>query len=1013
MAMTSEPILGYGQKMNTEIGGSYPDFARASAPGVATARDIASQAQLFDLPPLQYDPGMDRSVTMPQMLDVYQNEMPAVHQFTHQVIQGPGGWEERVAPMQFGPMLEVVKVTKRPLHVFELAPEDAPPSLLQSSTETSRMKLHRYNLGFKLRHDYFTTGAGAAEFEADMVQLRSAAHATRKLLIAAAIATAKNEYRFRNSQRRRYRSMADATANERSLFGILNTDEKGLYTIVHHAKSVMATEGASPTICVGPDGWIVQSMFTNFETEASRRGEARANQALVAPNEAARGRFDGLDMYEAQRWSIVNYRQQNMELLLREVVLPQYFLQANGADSDAHGSDFNAQRELSVCIPTEDGSGVITPEEMEFASHRWNDDGTLRDLHKQIARDPQSKFLEVGFRLGADKLVDPFIYDNDDGTFSVISAWGEARPEFWDAEAMRSAGKRIAEGILSQMDPKARETLEEEHAAAVRAANAPGATEERASAVIGTQGQAFLDLLALYVDLPTSNATRNPLFGVGRPIRALYQQAPGKPAAIPSFVQGLKRGGAPATRLFSPRMQQLLQDDGARRRLAETFAGSEFGRSHDALYPESAGLEGLISRHGLETAEGARVVSRVLVKLHRGTGLNDAYTKAQEQEWADAALPTEQQTSTATLDFGHSGKFASVDFWANASDDVFETMRPGAHFAAAEPMQGTPAQIRAHFQRAGAHSVQSSRGFTIAAGSDSKYLLRRLQFLEQEIDWKTRICAQALCFAPVHRSVVLNLLQKNVPPPFSTHMILNRGWQLQTGSMLFSEEGAGKFSVYKSNTTWQLNNAPLQWLGHAVVTMGAHMFDSTKFMLVYDVLFRQYLGGATKTLIMDAHRAHENGHFEPTNPMGNPNLADNFVFNMGGSLRREDVAEPFSMSGKRRKAAADYRFDHPEQVFDKLRNYGPPVYYQHLWQFHRIADEGMADYSSVAAEQRSTAFNDQAYAGTQYRWNWRTGKFSDRVAGRSALARVPRECLLDVLNGGHATSKQMYLEAAC
>lgn len=1002
MAMNTQSILGYGERHGANIGSAYPDMARASAPGVTTARDLAASAQLFDLPPLEFDPGMDRQISVPQMRDVYENEMPVVHQMTHQVIQTGGGWEEEVAPMMWGPVQEQVKITKRPLHVFQLAPEDAPPPLLMKSAEESRIRLHRVNLGFKLRHDFFTTGAGAAEFEADMVQLRSAAHATRKLMIAAHIASAKNVYRFRNAQRSRYRSMADATANERSLFGILNTDEKGLYTVVHHAKSVMATQGAVPTICVGPDGWIVQSMFTNFETEANRRGEERANQALVAPNEAARGRFAGLDLYEAQHWDIVNYRQQNMELLLREVVVPQYWLQ-RGCDPKSDEKHYNAQKELSVCIPTEDGVGVITPEEMEFASHRWADDGSPHERHKELAKDVRGAFQQCGLRLGEDRLVDPFIYDTDDAAepFKVIEMWGECRPEYWDAETMRCTGKRIADAILGQMTPNERTTLEEEHRALVTAE--AGATD------LGTKTTQFRDLLRMFVSTPQA---QNPLFGVGNTINSLFQQAPGQAPAVPLFKQGVKRAGAAATQLFSARLQQMLQDPTQRGRLADSFASSEFGRSHDALYPQSAGLEGLIARHGLESAAGARVVSRVLVKLHRAQGLNDTYTKAQEQEWVDTPLPSEQSGAAVDLEFGHSGRYVSHAFWATASDDVFDTMRPGAHFAAAEPMRGSPAQIRAHFQRAGAQSVLSSNiqepGFT-----GSKYMARRLQFLEQEVDWKTRVCAQALCYAPVHRSVVLNLLQKGVAPPFSTHMILNRGWQLQTGSMLFSERNAGKFSVYRSNTTWQLNNASLQWLGHAVVWMGAHMYDPTRFMNVYDVLIRQYLGGATKTLIMDRQQAHENGGFDPTNPMGNPNLPDNFVFCCGGALRREDVAEPFHLSGKRRRAMADYRFDHPEQVFDRLRNYGPSVYYQKLWKFHRIAESGMADYTSVASEQQSTAYNDAVYSGTQYAWNSRTGKFSDRIGGKSALARVPAECLLDVLNGGHITAKPNYLDAAC
>ncbi len=458
MAQAAPPPQGNADYFHHNWMNRYPDAYNDAGSGVITTRDMGALAHVFGEPRVRFNPGDQKPVTNTFMNEAFAGDTPEATRIFHRKLETENSWEFMICPRQFMPFMSITTVETIPQHIMEIAPELSSPPLIRSFSERTQVTLQRHALGFAMTNDFFMRPDGQAMFREKMLTLVSAAFLRAKMIITSHLATRKNHYKFKNAQNTRYRSLGQATVDKRRFFGAASTNAKWLYELKAYVDAVMGTESIVPDMGVGPDGWLMRAAINEFETEAYRRGGDVTEDRLINSGFSIKNIFAGKDshnkmqFFESRKFNIINFQQDNVELFLRQIMVSQWWLQ-KGASPPDPTQNYSVERELSISFPGENGYCEITPQDLENANMRWEEDGSLARAHEDLV-DPEqlNDFLRrSGFKV-SNGLLDPYAYETSDGRYRLINVWGDAHPSFLSVKILGNTGKRIAHMIREQLD---------------------------------------------------------------------------------------------------------------------------------------------------------------------------------------------------------------------------------------------------------------------------------------------------------------------------------------------------------------------------------------------------------------------------------------------------------------------------------------------------------------------------------------------------------------------------------
>lgn len=311
-------------------------------------------------------------------------------------------------------------------------------------------------------------------------------------------------------------------------------------------------------------------------------------------------------------------------------------------------------------------------------------------------------------------------------------------------------------------------------------------------------------------------------------------------------------------------------------------------------------------------------------------------------------------------------------------------------------------------------SLSSSKPYIFAAYSN--WLNKRLSHVSRKAeDWNHRACSVALCYADVHRSVVENFLDNKVKPPFSCHVVLQRGVLLRMASLLFFKGGSGMYIYRTSQFAMQLDGAHFKWFLHAAVRMAPFHVDPRALYWLTDVIFRGIEGGYQMRFVTDALNYDPHADIQDSCEA----FGDLFVLNMGGNYGMNSTEgmypiDPFLPSGR---PQADIYGQIPFSNKDALFNpsgllYPSQLYYNLCWHFGITEDTyGRINTESWAKENNSSGVSCAAFRGTQRKWNQTKREFCEIVDGSSHLAKF-QPPLLEIFQGSETIYTRVSSKAA-
>jgi hypothetical protein len=270
-------------------------------------------------------------------------------------------------------------------------------------------------------------------------------------------------------------------------------------------------------------------------------------------------------------------------------------------------------------------------------------------------------------------------------------------------------------------------------------------------------------------------------------------------------------------------------------------------------------------------------------------------------------------------------------------------------------------------------------------GSDivqKKWLVYRLNELDNETDELVRIPAQLLALCKVHKDVVYNWIDRNLPIPFSSFVVAQPWIRLRMGAALWAEGGSStaENGYNYEDVVLQLNGLTKNWTLNYSTWLGCCIYDPSKFIILSDVLFAGYMGGYDTRIFSNP----DSWDFR------NPNVdeASMFIFDCGGGLTAKDVPEPLTLSMRYHDRSFPYNLSNRQEVFERDRPLLPcAFYYLNMWGFHGLNSTSVIDRTTFEAERRSTFINEVMYSGPQRNWDTTTRDYTKLSLGKGHIGK--------------------------
>jgi hypothetical protein len=375
--------------------------------------------------------------------------------FVHWQAETYQSWHARIFPARRADAA-FVTVRIKTLHkaLLDLAPETAAPSYVRISVEEREYSLVRFNKGLEMILDRYMAPGGYQELTDKLEIVASATVLTLKMQTLGALLNVRNKYRAYNAV---FGTGSDAAVRaevereDARLTGILAKNEKGFYLLKAHAVERMRTENARPNMAVFPYNKLDTYAFSDFETEASRRGADKVEQRLTRGGDSLVSEYGDIQVYQDDQLNLPQLDRDLIQFLEQRVALGQFFIMSGAPfEKYAGTADFDAPAMLQFLyhdVENGDKKQPLTFERALRHSMRFNADGELDAFHDALAeRGEQYKYRSAD---GKSELVDPFIHKNTRGGADVwerVRVIGDMSEDALPISTVMSAARQLAYG---------------------------------------------------------------------------------------------------------------------------------------------------------------------------------------------------------------------------------------------------------------------------------------------------------------------------------------------------------------------------------------------------------------------------------------------------------------------------------------------------------------------------------------------------------------------------------------
>lgn len=383
----------------------------------------------------------------------------------HYNFVGIGGWWTDLCPIQRVEGLnQEWSIYNFPRQAMEPAPEETTPRVVKFQKSDHAESLTRFSIGGKAYHDFYKTPEGRAAIEAQMGQMVSGGWITAKLLVAGAVFNAKLYWEeYKRNYGPSYTKIMDVLQDEINYFGALSKDEKGIYKL--HDYAIQVTKEASPPwdmIILGKGALSFVAFSGSYETESYRRGENVVQNRLSLGARSVTGIFPGVTIYEDEPFALNNVGPDEIQQFQRNAIVGRFFM-VDGSSFGKYQEEYLSERELStkaVSMSIDDWHlwkiNYLIDNDM-----RWKDDGSLSDMVGALAANVPSAVQRAGVELHDPRLVDPYIWQADDGSYHPIAHWGDMDKAYLSHEQTVLHGEMAAKNITRRLSEKQREAFRE------------------------------------------------------------------------------------------------------------------------------------------------------------------------------------------------------------------------------------------------------------------------------------------------------------------------------------------------------------------------------------------------------------------------------------------------------------------------------------------------------------------------------------------------------------------------
>jgi len=394
---------------------------------------------------------MHRPITSLTLAEGFEVDIDRLLPVVREHVEKRNTWHTSILPPQIKRNLQVEwEALKTHFAALDETPEGITPRLVQYETERHSAALRHFQQGLDMKHELFKTPKGAQEFQIKFRNVKENAIGTMKMTIEQAVAQAHDYWKEHNRRfGREYLDINDRIDDEIRLFGVLSTDEKGIYGL-HAEVTQMAPDQVFDIAVVGADTLDFIAYANDFETEAYRRGEAPANRTLTQGGQGLTGVLPGMTIMPND----VRYSQtmrNPMDILRRIATFGAHFvLQHDDWGKPRRGI---RQPEVQVIAMPEDDWVTITASDALAACLRFDNSGELSALHDDFLENLRSQAQIFGGHIT--DAPDPFLWKTDarslrgvtmmtnPDAFSVVEHWGDQdlvwRSPEWDADFARKA----------------------------------------------------------------------------------------------------------------------------------------------------------------------------------------------------------------------------------------------------------------------------------------------------------------------------------------------------------------------------------------------------------------------------------------------------------------------------------------------------------------------------------------------------------------------------------------------
>lgn len=376
----------------------------------------------------------------------------------HYNFVGIGGWWTDLLPLKRVEGLnQSWAIYNFPRQSMDPAPEETSPRKVTFSKEDHTESLTRFSIGGKAYRDFEKTPEGKAEMAATMSSMVSGGWITAKLLVAHAVFNAKLYWEeYKRQYGPTYVNVMDALADEIRLFGALSKDDQGLYKLHGHAGEV--TKEANPAfdmIILAKGALNFVAFSGSYERESFRRGEAPVQQRLSLGARSLVNVLPGVTIYEDETFSLANMGPDEIQQFTRIAVIGRFFM-IDGSNFGEHQKEYHASKELSCKAVSMDIDDWALWKINTVIDHsmRWKGDHSLSDSVRLLANNVQSFLARSGMKLQDERLVDPYIWRAQDGSYHPIAHWGDMDKAYFSHEQTKLHGEMAAKTVLKKMSPE-------------------------------------------------------------------------------------------------------------------------------------------------------------------------------------------------------------------------------------------------------------------------------------------------------------------------------------------------------------------------------------------------------------------------------------------------------------------------------------------------------------------------------------------------------------------------------